>query len=51
MRIPEIKIGDELVCTVCGEKFKVTEDTKYIIRDGYTCSWKCFLAAVRNNTK
>ena len=51
MGIPEIKIGEELVCPVCGEKFKATTDTMYIIRGGYTCSWKCFLSAARNNTK
>lgn len=32
-----------LTCSVCGEEFEVTDDTKYIIAGGYTCSWKCFL--------
>jgi hypothetical protein len=32
-----------LTCPVCGEEFEVTDDTKYIIAGGYTCSWKCFL--------
>ena len=55
--IPEIQLGDKLVCPVCGKEFTVTEDTKYIIKDAYTCDWKCFRTEVkrremeRNNTK
>lgn len=40
--IPDVKIGEELICPVCGKIFKATEKTKYIIKGGYTCSWKCF---------
>ena len=39
----QIKIGDQLSCPVCQKSFVSTEDTKYIISGGYTCSWKCFL--------
>ena len=31
------------VCSVCGKEFKADDDTRYIINNGYTCSWKCFL--------
>jgi len=41
--IPDIKVGDSLVCPICGKEFKATEDTKYIIGNEYTCCWKCFL--------
>lgn len=41
--IPMIKPGDQLTCPVCGKDFKATEDTVYIAKGGYTCSWKCFL--------
>ena len=32
-----------LMCPVCCSVFEITDDTKYIIAGGYTCSWKCFL--------
>lgn len=32
-----------LTCSVCGKEFKANDDTRYIIKGGYTCSWKCFL--------
>ena len=32
-----------LICSVCGKEFKATDDTRYIIAGGYTCTWKCFL--------
>lgn len=46
MDIPEIKLGDRLVCPICNKEFKTTEDTKYIAGGGYVCSWKCFLNRV-----
>lgn len=45
--IPDVKIGDNLVCPVCNKEFRATADIKYIAKGGYTCSWKCFLARVR----
>lgn len=47
MMIPDVKLGDKLVCPICGKEFKATEDTKYIAGGGYTCSWKCFLNRVK----
>lgn len=44
----DAKIGDTLVCSVCGKEFKVSDDTKYICKGGYTCTWKCFLNHVRS---
>lgn len=41
--IPMIKPGDLLSCPICNKAFKATEDTVYIAKGGYTCSWKCFL--------
>jgi hypothetical protein len=46
MNIPEIKLGDKLVCSICGKEFKVTEDTNCIAGGGYVCGWKCFLKRV-----
>ena len=42
-----------LICPVCGKEFKTNNDTRYIIKGGYTCSWKCFLteAKKRNDEK
>ena len=40
----EAKLGEELICPVCGAIFEATDDTRYIIKGDYTCSWKCFLA-------
>lgn len=36
-----------LICPVCNKEFEVNGDTKYFIRGGYTCSWKCFLNEVK----
>ena len=36
-----------LTCPVCQKEFKPTDDTKYIVTGGYTCSWKCFLIEVK----
>lgn len=38
------KTGTELICPICGKKFKVTDDTRYLRKGGYVCSWKCFLS-------
>ena len=40
-----------LICTVCGNEFEITDDTKYIIAGGYTCSWKCFLNEMHKRNK
>lgn len=47
MDIPEIKLGDRLVCPICNNEFTATEDTKYIAGGGYVCTWKCFLTRVK----
>ena len=46
MDIPDIKLGEKLICPVCNKEFKATEDTNYIVKDGFVCSWKCFLNKV-----
>lgn len=40
---PDVKLGEELICPVCGQIFKTTDDTRYIIKGDYTCSRQCFL--------
>ena len=45
--IPEVKLGDRLVCPICGQEFMFTEDTKYIFDNEYACNWKCFLEKVK----
>lgn len=35
------QLGEVLCCPVCGKEFKVTDDTKYAVAEGFTCSWKC----------
>lgn len=55
--IPTIKLGDKLLCPICGKEFTVTENTKYIFNKQYACEWPCFLEKVkkcdeeRNNKK
>lgn len=44
-------IGSGLECPVCGKKFTVKEDTNYIVKGGYTCSWECFLKRERSLVK
>lgn len=36
-----------LICPICGKSFVQTEEHKYIVREGFTCSWKCFLERVK----
>ena len=39
-------IGDKLICPVCEKEFTVSDDTKYLVKSEFTCSWKCFLKYV-----
>lgn len=36
-----------LTCPVCGEEFEADDNTRYIVKGGYTCSLKCFLTRVK----
>lgn len=45
--VPDVKLGEKLICSMCGKEFKVTEDTKYIAKGGYVCNWRCFLVSVK----
>ena len=38
----------ELVYPICGKEFTRNDDTKYVTHGGYTCSWDCFLSAIKN---
>lgn len=49
MNIPKVQLGEQLVCPVCGKEFRATEDTNYIVKEGFVCSWKCFLKRVEEN--
>lgn len=42
---------EKLTCPICGKQFVKTEDHKYIVREGYTCSWKCFIKRVREKSE
>ena len=37
-----VEKGDKLICPVCSKEFLVDENTCYICKGGYVCSWKCF---------
>ena len=37
-----LRINSELVCPVCGKTFKVTKNTQFKVKYGYTCSLACF---------
>lgn len=39
--------AENFVCPICGKDFIRTDDMKYITHGGYTCSWECFLKAIR----
>lgn len=45
--VHEAKLGEELICPVCGTIFEATDDTKYIIKGDYVCNWECFLVESR----
>ena len=40
--IPFRKVGDIVVCPRCGNKFKYTDDHKYVWSNEFVCSWGCF---------
>ncbi len=35
------------ICPICNKEFKANDDTRYLVKDEYTCSWKCFLKEVK----
>ena len=37
------KKGETLVCPICGEVFKVTDETRFIRKGNYVCDWNCFM--------
>ena len=41
------QLGEEVICPICGKKFKITVDTVSFIAGDCTCSWKCFLNEVK----
>ena len=48
---PPPKIGEETICPVCKQKFKLSTDHCYLIKKDYTCSWKCFTIGVQEEEK
>lgn len=48
MRLPDTEEMN-LVCPICGKEFTRTDDTRYITHGAYTCSWECFLKAIKEN--
>ena len=47
MRKSSVDKNVPLICPVCGKSFIQTEEHKYRVREGLTCSWKCFLERVK----
>lgn len=46
-KITEDNISNTLICPVCGKRFLLNDDSKYLIGKEYTCSWDCFLNKVK----
>jgi len=44
----EYKIGDHLICPVCGKEFIANTETQFIARGDFTCSKECFFCAVNS---
>lgn len=40
--------GEQYICPICNEEFTFTEDSCYVAKGGYTCSWKCFLTYTKS---
>lgn len=51
MRTVEYKVGDELVCPICRKKFKASENTAFIAKGGFVCSWECFKKNLKTERK
>ena len=49
--VDELIIGKKYICPHCKKEFVANENHKYILRDGYTCSWECFKAGIEARKK
>lgn len=45
------KNGEKLICPVCNKEFKATDNTRFIINNGWTCSWHCFITEHKKQMK
>lgn len=43
--------GTILVCPMCKEEFKVTDDTRFMRKGEYVCDWKCFMGEIKHHEK
>lgn len=41
--IPNRKIGDIVVCPICGRQYRLTENHKFLRGNDFVCSWDCFM--------
>lgn len=41
--IPNRKIGDIVVCPICGRQYRLTENHKFLRENDFVCSWDCFM--------
>ena len=44
--VPEQK--EQVTCPVCNKTFFFNEESCYYIKGGWTCSWECFLNALKS---
>ena len=51
MRIPQVKIGEELICPICGKIFTADENTCFFAKGEWNCSWECFRSYVKEREK
>ena len=51
MRIPLVKIGEELICPICGKIFTADENTCFFAKGDWNCSWECFRSYVKEREK
>lgn len=49
--IPNRKIGDIVTCPICKNKFKLTENHKFIRKNDFVCSWYCFIDKPQKHTE
>ena len=43
--------SDILICPICHKEFTPTDETKFIRKGGYTCSWDCFTYGMVKHTE
>lgn len=49
--IPNRKIGDIVICPMCGKQYRLTENHKFLRENDFVCSWDCFMGKANKSAE